>query len=281
MKGSKRQYVKLAKTVGKKVVQAVKATGGEITPSMMKDIYQEKYRKSLEDAKAEYEDEFDLLDKLGRRIGKYSLRTRIKNNPWLKSGRPSAKAISWMFQEVFKDSKKYAYRQNAMFSGGLFTFEYMNPKFKGTKQLPWFDKYPLVLSLGPIVTKNGIRNLGFNLHLLPPKVRIVVICQVFEIYKVLYRYNIFFSRTRPVNIKYEYIMKSCLKYGAGFSVRMYIPQRQQATVLFPYTDWHKAIFLPSRGYDSIKAAKLIQEWSKYVRKLGYATSKNIDWKSTI
>lgn len=281
MKGSKKVYYKLAKMAGKQIVQGVKVVGTEVTPSMLRDIYKEKYRESLKAAEAEFEDEFELLDKLGRRIGKYSLRTRIKNNPWVKTGRPSSKAISWLYKEVFKDPKTYRYRQNAMFSGGLFTFEYFNPKFKGTKHLPWFDRYPLVLSLGPVVTKNGVRNLGFNLHLLPPRVRIVVICQVFELYKVLYRYNIFFSKTRPVNIKYEYIMKSCLKYGAGFSVRMYIPQRQQAVVLFPYTDWHRAVFLPSRGYDSIKASKLIQEWSKYVRKLGYSTSKNIDWKSTI
>lgn len=246
-----------------------------------REMYAERYQNSLKESKGEFKDEEDLLRTTGMKIGKYSLKTRIKNNPWLKTGRPSQQAIKWLFQEVFKNPSLYQYRKNIMFSGGLFTFEYKNPKYKGTTQLPWFDKFPLVLSLGGVATNEGIRNVGFNLHLLPPKIRIIVICQVFDIYKTLYRYNIFFSKTKPVNINYKIIMKACNKYGASFAIRMYIPQRQRAVVLFPYTDWYRAIFIPSRSYEGIKAAKLIQEWQKYVRKLGFSTSARMNWNNKI
>lgn len=246
-----------------------------------KKLLTERYQKTLTAAYGDNSSEQDNVDRYNIKVGKYSLRTRIRNNPWLKSGRPANSALKWLYQEVLKNPGQYRYKQNFMFSGGLFTFEYFNPKFKGTASLPWFDKYPLVLSLGPVVTKNGVRNMGFNLHLLPPKVRIVVLCQIFELYKNLYRYQIFFKQDKPVQIKYAIILKSMRKYGADFAVRMYIPARQKSVVVFSYVDWYKAIFIPSRSYDSIKAYKLIQLWTKHMRKNKFGTSPNIDWNTNI
>lgn len=248
------------------------------------DYLSERYKKSLKKAlglRKDGNNEMDFIEEYGVSIGKYSLKTWIKRNPWLRNGRPSTQAIKWLFREVLKNPTKYQYRKQNMFVGGLFSFEYKNPKYKGSKRLPWFDKYPLVLSLGPIVTNQGVRNMGFNLHLLPPKVRIVVLVKTFEIYKRLYRYQIFFKRDRPVPIKYQTITKMLAPYGVMFALRMYIPKRQRAVIHFPYREWHKAVFVPSRGYDSIKAGNLIREWNKYIRKLGYATRSNIDWESKI
>lgn len=248
---------------------------------LVKQIVADKFKDSIAESKGEFIDEDDFISQVGRKYGKYSLRTRIKNNSWVKSGRPSNYAIQWLYKEVFKDAKKYKYRKNIMYSGGLFAFQYFNPKFKNTDSLPYFDNFPLVLSLGAVTTKNGIRNLGFNLHYLPPNVRIIVLCEVFELYKTLYRFNIFFNRERPVNIKYQLIMKKCLKYGAGFAVKMYIPQRQTQIICFPYKEWYKAIFLPSRGYHGINASKMIKAWEKYVSTLTVKVTKNVDWRKSI
>jgi hypothetical protein len=248
-------------------------------PITIKDYYNEKYKKSLDDTKGN--DPTKEIDDFKLNVGKFSLKTRIKNNPWLKSGIPASKAISWLFKEVFKNPGEYKYNKMYLNQGQLFTFQYFNPKYKNTKQLPWFDKYPLLLSLGPVVTKLGVRNLGFNLHLVPPKVRIAILCTIFEMYKKLYRYQIFYKRMGPVQIKYQYLVKPLVRYGAGFCIRMYIPKKQQQIVVFPYTDWHKAIFIPSRAYDGIRANKLIQEWRKYVRKLGFGTTPNIKWQTQI
>ena len=243
-------------------------------------LLQDKYKRILEQARGNESDE-ELIDKYNISVGKFSLRTKIRNNPWLKTGRPATQATKWFHREVLKSPDKYRYNRLLMAAGNLYTFEYLNPKYKGTAQLPWFDKYPLVLSLGPVVTKQGIRNLGFNLHIVPPKVRIVIICQVFELFKRLYRYQIFFNKPKSVNIKYTVILKALRKYGVDFCVRMYIPRRQRVIVHFPYQEWHKAIFLPSRGYDGIKAWKLIQAWTKHIRKLGYGTRSNLNWDSHI
>lgn len=249
------------------------------TAPSKKEYLKTKYRVSLaQSSGSDMQDK--ILDRFRIRTGYYSLKTRILKNPWLKS-RPATKAIKWLFSEVFKDAGTYRYAKRLLMQGSLFIFEYKNPKYKDTSVLPWFDKFPLVLSLGPVVTEQGIRNIGFNLHLLPPKIRIIVICQVFEIYKRLYRYQVFMKNEKPVSIHYKVIVKALEMYGVKFAVRMYIPARMQQIVKFPIKTWYKAIFIPSRGYDNIRAAKLIKEWRTYCRANGSAINPNLDWKSQI
>lgn len=244
-----------------------------------KDIIKNKYKTSLSESIAS-DNDTNLINSLNLRTGNYSLKTKIIKNPWV-NDRPASKAVKWLFNEVFKQPQEYRYTRRVLYQGGLFTFEYKNPKYKGTNILPWFDKYPLFLSLGPIVTNNGIRNIGFNLHLLPPKIRIVVICAIFKMYAKLYRYQVFFKQDKPVQIHYKQIINILEKYGVKFCVRMYIPSRMNQIVKFPIKTWYKAIFLPSRGYDSIKAEKLIREWKKFCRKNKFAGKENINWKSLL
>jgi hypothetical protein len=256
-----------------------KAKGAEITGTRS-DFYRNKYERAIASASSTGELE-KLIDEYAIKVGKYSLRNKIKTNPWLLTGRPASKALEWLHKFVFKDPGTYRYKQTLLAQGQLFWFQYKNPKYKNTPKLPWFDKYPMVLSLGPVVTRLGVRNIGFNLHLVPPKVRIVILCQIFELYKRFYRYNIFYGKQGPVQIKYQYIIKSLEKFGADFAVRMYIPARQNQIVIFPYREWHKAVFLPSLGYDSIKASKLIQLWTKHIRKKKFSTSPNINWTTAV
>lgn len=244
-----------------------------------KELYAEKYKHSLSQARG-YDNDEELIEKLNIRTGNYSLRTRIAKNPWLGRG-VASKATKWLFKEVFTNPREYRYDKQLLYQSGLFSFEYKNPKYKGTSVLPWFDMYPLVVSLGPVTTNYGVRNIGFNLHLLPPRIRVVVLCGIFEMYKKLYRYQIFYKQEKPIQIKYQAIVKAFDKYGVRFAIRMYIPARMNKIVRFPLKTWYKAIFVPSRGYDSIRAEKLIKEWRAFNRKNGYSISPRLDWKKHI
>lgn len=247
---------------------------------LKKEMTAQKYKRSLDAARASDADT-ELIQSLNIRTGYWSLRTRILKGAFVKSGQPFRRGLEWLWKTVLKNPQTYAYRKRALFQGGLFIFTYLNPKYKDTSVLPWFDQFPLVLSLGPIVTKQGIRNLGFNLHLLPPKIRIIVICHVFEIYKKLYRYSIFIKRDKPVQIRYQAIIASLSKYGVEFCVRMYIPARQKQIAVIPYREWDKGIFIPSRGMYGIRAQKLIQEWTKYVQYRKGIANPNIEWQKLI
>lgn len=244
-----------------------------------KDLYAIKYKKSLEDARASLLDQ-KTIESLNIRTGYYSMRTRLKNNPWVRE-HPASKAYSWLFKTVFKHPEIYRYNRRLMYSGGMFTFNYRNPKYAGTSVLPWFDKFPLVISLGPHETNLGLRNLGFNMHLLPPKIRLIIMCSIFELHKRMYRFQVFMKQNKPVNVDYRLIIKNLERYGIKFCIRMYIPNRQTQIVCFPIKEWHKAIFIPSRGYDGIRARQLIKEWKDYNRKNGIHISENLDWKSNI
>jgi hypothetical protein len=263
----------------KKIISIDEYLEKQKQPSLEKQRLSEKYHTSIGKARANSEEE-EQIDKLKLRTGNYSLKTKIIKNPWVVS-RPATKAVSWLFKFVFKNPDEFRYNRRLIYAGGLFMFEYKNPKYKGTVHLPWFDKYPLVISLGPVVTKLGVRNLGFNLHLLPPKIRIIAICAVFELYKKLYRYQIFFKQEKPVQIHYKQIVRALDMYGIKFSIRMYIPSRMNQIVFFPIKTWYKAIFIPSRGYDGIRAMKLIQAWKAYCRKNQHSASENINWKAII
>lgn len=244
-----------------------------------KDAIAEKYSKSLKDARASDKDT-KLIDSLdSSKTGNWSLRSRILKSPWVKTGNPYRRGMEWMYKVVFKDPKKYQYIKRINHQGGLFTWRYFNPKTKDT--LAYWDNFPLVISLGGKVTENGIRNIGFNLHLLPPKIRIIVLCQIFEMYKRLYRFQIFSKSAKPVQINYNSIVRQLDKYSVRFCVRMYIPARQTQVVEIPYSEWDKAIFVPSFGYERIKAQQLIDEWVKYSRKHGNLTNSQIDWKTII
>jgi hypothetical protein len=58
--------------------------------------------------------------------------------------------------------------------GKVYMFQY-DPKFK--KELPYYDKFPLIIVLD--ITKEHF--LGLNLHYLPPKTRAVVLAKLLEI----------------------------------------------------------------------------------------------------
>ena len=245
-----------------------------------KDKYAAKNSVSISSATGDA-DFAKKLKKMRVKTGRFSLRKEILNNPWL-GRRPASQALKWLFKEVFKDPKTYRYNKRLLYQGGLFIFEYKNPKYKNTSVLPWFDQYPLVISLGPRVYETGVRNLGFNLHLLPPRIRIITISYIFELYKNLYRFGIYYNKDiNIVPIEYKTIMKVLEPYGVGFCVRMYIPQRQTQIVHFPARDWHKAIFIPSRGYYDIRATQLIKEWRKYCKDNDIQVSEKLNWKSMI
>jgi hypothetical protein len=245
----------------------------EVEFTTERDKYAQKYQKSLEEARAR-EGGF-------KKNSKYSLRTKILKHEWL-GHRPASRALNWLYKTVFKNPDKYRYTKRLMYQGGLFIFEYKNPKYKDTSVLPWFDQYPLVLSLGPITTNLGNRNMGFNLHLLPPRIRIIVLCYIFEIYKNAYRYGVFLKRDiYPVPVSYHTIVDQLKMYGVEFSIRMYIPARQKQIVHFPLKEWQNAIFIPSRGYYDIRAKKLIKEWKEFCRARKIAVSDKINWKNII
>lgn len=242
-----------------------------------KNLVAKKFNKALSESRHSGIEPNDVPHTGKTRYNRGTLKARIKRSAWFKGGKPSIEANTWLIRNVLKDAKTYSYGKKLLQQGQFFTFEYLNPKYKDKPSLPWFDKYPLVISLGAIPTKLGVRNLGFNLHLVPPKVRLVMICLIYDIYQTHYKRQESAGVMKPVPLEYSKVIKKLKPYGGMFCVRMYIPERQKVIIRFPYADWEKAIFLPSRGYYGIKALKLQKEWLNHIKKLGHGTKMNVNF----
>jgi len=193
----------------------------------------------------------------------YDLWRLIHEHPWLKSGAPQKKAIEWYRKSIMTD-RDYHYRGKLLQQGKLYMFDYDTPKYADT--LAFFDTQPLVISIGPIVTSEGVRDLGLNMHLLPPRIRRIVMCQIFEMYRNRYRDQLFAKKQDNVPVKWQAIVDPLRKYGLEFCIRMYIPELRKNVIEFRYDDWKNAIYIESKGYKKITVEALQKEWASFVRK---------------
>lgn len=193
----------------------------------------------------------------------YDFWDEMNSNDIAKSSNPGKNAVSWYRKNYMKNPDAF-YQRKMMKMGHLYIFDYDDPIHK--KTLEYFDTQPLVLCIGHIVTKDDkVRNLGINLHLLPPKVRRLVLFQIYYMYKSAFSKNLNASKQGKVKVRWQSIVKPLEKFGIGFCIRMYAPNRQTNVINFKQEDWDKAIWIPSKGYSKITANGLEKEWKDYVK----------------
>lgn len=202
-----------------------------------------------------------------QRISKigYDFWKEMTTNSIATSSKPEREAVIW-YKKTYRNDRDAWLRKGYMKPGRLYIFDYKKPKNIDT--LPWFDTNPLVLSLGIFKTKDGKkRNIGINLHLLPPKVRRLVVYTVFTAFKTQYKKNLYADDPKDIPaIKWQMIQKLVSKYGTAFALRMYIPELQKNIIEFKVEDMPKAIWIPSTRYEKTNAYKLEKEWRKYLAK---------------
>lgn len=218
----------------------------------------------------------EFFQKFKNLFKSYDLYKEIKNHPWNKSfGLISAKR--W-YNDYKKDKNNWLQGQ-LMRQGHLYMFDYKEPKYKDTPQLPWFDENPLVLSLGPIKTSLGWRTININLHLLPPITRRIVLSRIFEFNKNRYKGLMGLKNQKVVMVKYKDIIEPLEKYGVAFAIRMYIPELQKNIIEFKIEDWKNAIFLESKKLNGITIKGLQKDWSEFVkeRKKNGSINLNSNW----
>jgi hypothetical protein len=151
-------------------------------------------------------------------------------------------------QHIPRGIKGETYRETNTFGiGGLYCF-YYDPKLK--KELPYYDKFPLVL----VLQKYDDGFLGLNLHYLPIRYRAVfmdklmdyAITQGDDIMKIQITYNILKTTT---NLK-EF--RPCIK--------RYLNSHLQSRILAVQpNEWEVATFLPMHQFKKEKAQVVWQD----------------------
>lgn len=177
-------------------------------------------------------------------------------------------AVKWY--KRYRGDRKTHYKDKMLIQGMLYMFDYKNPKYKDV--LDFYDTNPLVISLGKTHSvEDSFNNIGINLHLLPPRIRRIVLFEIFYTFRGDYRSILLkdLKRMRRVRIDYRIIVKKLEKYGVKFAIRSYIPSRQTNKVMFALSDWERAIWIPSAGYAKMGPEEIEKKWKEFVK-----TSKN-------
>lgn len=132
-------------------------------------------------------------------------------------------------------------------NGGLYCF-YYDPKYK--KELPYYDKFPLVL----VLEKYNDGFLGLNLHYLPIRHRVVFMDKLMD-----------FAITREDDIlrmRVTYDILVATKRYREFKpcVKKYLYSHLQSNILTVQpNEWETAVFLPMHQFRGAKAKEVWQE----------------------
>ena len=137
--------------------------------------------------------------------------------------------------------------------GSMYMFFY-DPKHKET--LPYYDRFPLVIVLGPV--EGGF--LGLNLHYLPPTLRAKFLDALLEItnnktYTDNTKFNITYSTLqRAARFKY---FKPCVKHYLTDHVRSRFAKVQSP-------EWEIAVFLPTADFAKANKNKVYSDSRKII-----------------
>lgn len=174
---------------------------------------------------------FDKLLAQGIRSGQVPARTRAARN-WFRDqaagvGRANRKGI-------VSDRDRL---RSKVVVGGMYMFFY-DPK--GKKQLPYYDRFPLVVVTD--IYPDGF--LGLNLHYLPPALRAKLMDGLYTISN-----NKKFDETTRMRVSYD-MLKSASKFK-GFKpcVKRYLTGHLQSRLAYiNATEWDIALFLPTEQF---------------------------------
>lgn len=237
--------------------------------------------KNLREQTKSIKNRFDIMaDKLAKFFkskgytDKYNLWDAIHNNEIGKlKGKKDRdrKAIQWV--KEFSKNKSAQIKGKMLEPSMLYMFNYDTPKYEDT--LDFFDTQPLVLVMGVVKTKNGLREIGINMHLLPEQIRKLVLFKVYNVYKINYNNALRNGQDTNFRISWKQILGITKDLGSGFAVRMYIPELRKNVIKFPIDQWERAIWIPTKGYAKVTPQQLERKWREFINNAKKSASQRI------
>ena len=202
----------------------------------------------------------DLVKKIYDKdeIKDFKLDEAIDTHPL--NSRPTLIRSKLAYKELMRNSKatgKY------MLPGNIYMFFYQEPKFK--EELEYYDRTPLIISIGLIRTKdNVIRELGLNLHYFPPFARERILNHTYNVFKPWFDKNFNDPQHQPSKfISYKSlkaIMKRNLKLA--FGIKMYIPVLRGATYQVP-TRLLSTAYYTEGHFSKATMAQIYKFWRRF------------------
>ena len=143
--------------------------------------------------------------------------------------------------------------RNKPLIGRMFMFLY-DPKGKET--LPHYDRFPLILMVGP--AKKGF--YGLNLHYLPPRARAVFFDQLLD-----YTNNDKYNKTTRFKLSYDLLSSTAKLRAFQPCFKHYLFDHiDSKTVEILPPEWEIAVFLPTDKFIHAKNTSIWQKTRKLV-----------------
>lgn len=137
--------------------------------------------------------------------------------------------------------------------GGMYFYAY-DPKMK--KELPFYDRFPLILMVAP--APGGF--YGCNLHYLSPRLRAILLDELTKISKLKTA-----GKTKRLQLTYN-MLRGASKLSAFKPCFKKYLSKHLVTVPteVPYEDWEKVIFLPTESFVGASKTAVWRESNKQI-----------------
>ena len=192
------------------------------------------------------------------------------NSLYHQNGINNMKKLSykWYYDESKHQSNDVVYIGPSLLQPGkIHTFDY-NPIHKST--LDYYDKNPVVISLGTLQRGNTLLEMGINLNFIPMPYKWYILDTIQKSYQSFFvqQQNKQLPADKQPLIKYNYnFIKSILRqYGVLFALRTYIPTRKRNINVISYNQWTKCAFLSIEDFEKITYEQMIDEYEKFKKK---------------
>lgn len=154
----------------------------------------------------------------------------------------------WKSNAVHEGDNIEDWGKKILQQGKIYVFNY-DPITKD--ELDWYDKNPMVLSLGILQRKGKWRNildLGVNLHFIPTELRKHLLDFIYDLNKSTIDREISLNKSAGEQailrvIEYDRIKSFLKRYGFDFALRSYYRQKRREVKTIPYKDWYKTLNL--------------------------------------
>lgn len=195
------------------------------------------------------------------------VRSLIQNMRGLKPAQEEAR--DWYLNTLKSTGDTSVRRTGEPFiPGKIYVFRYETPVTED--KLPWWDKNPVVLSLG---RKDG-KDIGINLNLLPHTVRLNILDRIHEQYEPLIddtlNRNVINVSDQPgiISLNYNNAKRFLSRMGFTYAIRTYITTLRKNTGIVSYNEWRRVVLLDFIDVAKGSRGQARGGFSKHVKKKG-------------
>lgn len=157
---------------------------------------------------------------------------------------------------VFQNKDRYIDSVNGKMLGRMVAYMY-NPLQESKKRMPYWDMFPVV-----IVTDLNPRGwTGMNLHYLPPKMRVMLLGQLYNIYQDRHM-----DERKQLQISYDYLQRTNAHPYIKPTIHRYRPGGLRSQVyVVPPEDWARVALLPLQKFQKQPDEVVWQDARKHLR----------------